>query len=626
MAESVKRRARELYLRLRPKAGRVRNRVLRSRTPAPPPRKVAAPQTRRTGKAPDVERETTHLGPVMDEAVLHAKRQLRIGADPDYDLLYEHFDALHYVLQVPRLLERPGLDYIEHYLRTGVDLGLSPDINFAMGAYLERYPERANSAERTPYLHWIKEGKAAGEIADPAPAIPEMAHILGLETDETVELLTARRTDLVERLRTGELGEMVARASEIEPLIARAWVRATRPRLLPFGHPPALQQMAAIHAAHEAAGFRTARLVLVINRPRWGGGRRMEGHLAHALASRISPEEIVVIYTDKSGEAPEGRFPAGVREIDFASTAKTMEPEEAQAALVILLRTFRSDAIVNINSSTLYSAAALLGRALAASERLFLCFFCSEQIPTGAWTGWSMRYFYRLFDQVAGVFTDSQYLMDELTETYHVPASDRDRMQVLRAPVDATLPLVTSPPEGEDRRPQVFWAGRWDRQKRINLLRRVARQMPDVDFRMWGEPVMGQGAMQMPPNVTVEGRYSHISEIPLSDADVWLYTSRWDGVPSQLLEVAMTGIPIVGSLVGGTGEVLREGEAWPVGQEAGAESYVDAIRSVLVDPAASRRRALTLRERMLRERTEKEFADQVADMLLVSDESGGEPR
>jgi glycosyltransferase involved in cell wall biosynthesis len=128
----------------------------------------------------------------------------------------------------------------------------------------------------------------------------------------------------------------------------------------------------------------------------------------------------------------------------------------------------------------------------------------------------------------------------------------------------------------------------------------------------------------MPPNVTVEGRYSHISEIPLADADVWLYTSRWDGVPSQLLEVAVTGIPIVGSLVGGTGEVLVEGESWPVGQDAGADAYIDAIRSVLADPAASRRRALSLRERMLRERTQKEFADHVADMLLTRAQSEGD--
>jgi hypothetical protein len=293
------------------------------------------------------------MGPVLDEIVLRAKRQMRIGADPDYDLLYENFDVLHYLLQAPRTLERPRLDLIEHFLDTGVVHERSPDLHFSMANYLARYPDRAEGPERSPYLEWLKRGRAAGELADPAPAIPEMAHLLGLEVDHLVDLLVARRTDVVERLTGGELGEMVARAAELEPLIAGARVRVTRPRMFPFGDPHALEQVAAIHAAHEAAGFRRARLVLVINRPRWGGGRRLEGHLAHALASRIPPDEVVVIYTDEGGPTPDGRYPAGVREIDFAALVEGMEqPEDAETALVVLLRSFQADAIVNINSAT----------------------------------------------------------------------------------------------------------------------------------------------------------------------------------------------------------------------------------------------------------------------------------
>ena len=552
----------------------------------------------------------------MDAAVLRAKRRMRIGADPDYDLVYENFDVLHYLLQSPRLLERPGLDLIDHFLRAGPD-GLSPDYNFSTTDYLQRYPEKLDGPERHPYLEWLKRGRDAGEIADPAPAIPQMARILGLEPAEVVELLAARRTDLVERLRTGELGEMVSRAAQLEPLIARAEVRFTRPRLLPFGHPPALEQIAAVHAAHEAADFRPARLLLVINRPRWGGGRRMEGHLAHALATRISPDEVVVVYTDRGGITPEGRFPAGVREIDFGGLAANLEPEDAETALVVLLRTFRADAIVNINSALLYQAMSSLGRALTASERVFLLFFCNEQIPTGAWTGWNMRYFYRHFGQVAGVMTDSHHLARALQENYHIPTSQRGRLHVLSAPVDPELPFVEESPAEADRRPQVFWAGRWDRQKRVDLFMEIARRMPDVDFRMWGEAVMNRRQRKLPRNVTMQGRYGHISELPLHEADAWLYTSAWDGVPSQLLEVGVTGVPIVGTLVGGTGEILTAEESWPVGEYEGADEYIRALRSVLSDSVDARRRAGALRKRLLAERTTEDFAAHAAQLLLV---------
>ena len=100
-------------------------------------------------------------------------------------------------------------------------------------------------------------------------------------------------------------------------------------------------------------------------------------------------------------------------------------------------------------------------------------------------------------------------------------------------------------------------------------------------------------------------------------------TSAWDGVPSILLEVAMTGVPIVGSLVGGTGEVLSEADAWPVEEVDDAEEYVKAIRDVLADTAGARQRALALRERLLRERSEAAFAEQVTDLLLVEGERTG---
>ncbi|MGH3506993.1 MAG: glycosyltransferase family 4 protein [Nocardioidaceae bacterium] len=548
----------------------------------------------------------------------HARRQMRLGVDPDYDLVAAHFDHAHYVLAHPGTWDQPGVDLIEHFLAEP-RANRSPTPHFSTGAFLENNPPHSWSGERHPYLAWLKRGKAAGQVADPAPRISAMAGMLGMSSERAVELLVQRRADVIDRLLHGELGEMYRKATRIEPLIGRTSARFTRPRLFPFGHPQAIDQAAAIHAAHETVGFRRARLLLVVNRPRWGGGRRMEGHIAHALARSIDPDDIVVVYADGpgGGAAPAGRFPDGVRELDFAALVADLEPEEQQVALVLLLRTFQADAIVNLNSATLYHAMQSLGKALARSERIFLCFFCNEQMPIGAWTGWSLRFFYRLYEQVAGVFTDSEFLAAELLETHRVPMAWADRLQVLRAPVDASVPLASEPPP-QGRRPQVYWAGRWVRQKRLGLLCEIAEQMPDVDFRMWGEPVRGGHVPPMPDNVIVEGRYRHISHIPLDDADAWLYTSAWDGVPSQLLEVGMTGIPLVGTLVGGTGEVLLEGHAWRVPEDAGADAYVAALRQVLADPGAARQRAVELRERLLAERTESAFAEHVARVLLLA--------
>jgi glycosyltransferase involved in cell wall biosynthesis len=117
--------------------------------------------------------------------------------------------------------------------------------------------------------------------------------------------------------------------------------------------------------------------------------------------------------------------------------------------------------------------------------------------------------------------------------------------------------------------------------------------------------------------VKVEGKYKAFRDLDLGEADAWLYTSAWDGVPTLLLEVAMSGVPIVGSLVGGTGEVLSEDDAWPIAEIDDPGRYVEAIREVLANGQAARERALALRERLLRERSERSFAEQVTDLLLV---------
>ncbi len=563
---------------------------------------------------------------MFDEAVDRVRRAMRpAGPDPDYDLAYEHFDLAHFLLQARHLIDSDGVDPLAVFLRNGPRAKASPEINFDMTSYLARYPHRGET-DRSPYVEWLRNGKSAGEIADPAPGLEGMAGVLGMPVAELVEHLGRTRSDLEQRLLTGKLGEMLADAAEVEPLIGEVWPEIVRPLLPPLDRPVTTAQIIALHAAHEAAGFARARLLLVVTEPRWGGGRRAEGHIVHALTrEHLEPSDVVVIYTENGGSAPPGRFPPGVREVDLAHLLDGMEPEPAQRVLVELIRSFHCEAVVNVNSRLMYDALATYGRALAASERMFMMLFCNERLTLGNWVGVPLRFVYRCFDVVEGVFTDSDYLADWLRERYQLDRSvGGDRIHVLRAPVDPATPLADPPPEVPGRRPQVFWAGRFDRQKRLDLALEIARRMPEADFRVWGEPVLNRAVpSEVPPNVSLEGSYGHLSDLRLADVDAWLYTAAWDGVPSQLLEVGMTGIPLVGSVVGGTGEVLAAEDGWPVTDVDDPDAYVAALRAVLADPARAREKAVGLRERLLRDRTEADYAEHLAGLLLDPREGDG---
>ena len=145
----------------------------------------------------------------------------------------------------------------------------------------------------------------------------------------------------------------------------------------------------------------------------------MEGHIAHALANHIDPSEIVVIYTDDSTEAP-GRTgtPTGSARSTSRDIVARMPKDRAQHALVMLLRSFHADAIVNINSRMLYHAMRTYGRRWPPPNGCSCASSATSRPPLGTWEGWSLRYFYRTFDYVTGVITDSDHLARELTSTY----------------------------------------------------------------------------------------------------------------------------------------------------------------------------------------------------------------
>ena len=262
-----------------------------------------------------------------------------------------------------------------------------------------------------------------------------------------------------------------------------------------------VKQMAALHASQVEAGFRRARVVLVVRKPRWGGGRRMEGHIAHALATPVGSGGDRRDLHRRGRDAPAGRFPDGVREIDFASHAPAWTPSGRSTRLVMLLRSFQADSIVNVNSGCSTARCAHTARALAATERLFPIFFCNEQSEIGNWYGWPSVQFYRLFDQVTNIITDSDYLAEWFDDIYQLDASSREKLRVFRAPVDPDpargLPGRSSPPGTIGRRSSGPGAGTGRR--RSTSFFEVARHMPDVEFRMWGEPVFSGGSSRSFP-------------------------------------------------------------------------------------------------------------------------------
>jgi glycosyltransferase involved in cell wall biosynthesis len=74
-----------------------------------------------------------------------------------------------------------------------------------------------------------------------------------------------------------------------------------------------------------------------------------------------------------------------------------------------------------------------------------------------------------------------------------------------------------------------------------------------------------------------------------------LASTRTEGVPQALLQAFATGVPVVGSRIGGIPEVVADGETGLLVESESVPELAAAIERVLDDPAAAAHRARAAR-------------------------------
>lgn len=542
----------------------------------------------------------------------------RIAAErngKDYEQIEKIIDLPFYLQRYADLV-RANINPVAHYVAHGRRERRQLWPHFNPRNYVARNPDIAKDS-RDVHIHYLEEGRsqlrANNDYEIGSDAFTQYCEAFGYDQMTLDQARCEKQIALRESLERGKLGEMVSKAAQIEPLIAHGWLASLTPGLSPLRSETTLRFMSAMKRMHAEAEFRPAKAVVLIPWCHVSGATRVAGFLADALARIHDPRDIVIIRTETSEmDFPEW-FPEGVRHIDFAAHAGQLKDDIRNRLLVSILRSLKVEHIFNVNSRTFWEALSAYGTPLSQKASIYSYLFCSEVDNYGNVGGYPVRRFLPTFESHTRFFLDSDYLLDQLTQRFRLPPSQRQRLLKLATPLSGSPEQAPTPVETPSRARQVFWASRFDRQKRVDVVYAIARSMPDVMFRMWGKPVLDRSiaALDVPKNVQHEGTYQNFTDLPLHECDAWLYTAEWDGVPNILLDVAAAGIPLVGSLAGGTSEVLRDGVSAPVADVANAQDYVDALRNIFADPTAARGKSAELRRQILEERTTEAYTDHV---------------
>lgn len=332
-----------------------------------------------------------------------------------------------------------------------------------------------------------------------------------------------------------------------------------------------------------------------------GGADLVAGFLTRTLSERGS---VLVVQTDRSDWDRPDWFPTDVRRADISKLVAPLTKYMRKRTLYESIVAIRPKAVYNVNSRLGFEVFDGYGARLAAVTDLYAYYFCADRDSKGNEVGYPVSYFSNIFPHLKEALVDSASLARELSERYTLAPEDRVKVRTIYTPAmgqpnDVIMASSNVKQDPTGNRPLILWAGRFDRQKRFDLVVEIARNMPDVDFEIWGKAVLDAepDLNNLPENLRVNPPFANIQDLPLADANGWLYTSSWDGIPTLLIELASLGMPIVASAVGGVPELIDERTGWPVHPNASLEEYCDTIRSMLSEPDERLARTSRLKQR-----------------------------
>jgi glycosyltransferase involved in cell wall biosynthesis len=156
-----------------------------------------------------------------------------------------------------------------------------------------------------------------------------------------------------------------------------------------------------------------------------------------------------------------------------------------------------------------------------------------------------------------------------------LPATEPRRDEALRNSLAGAAPLAVT-------------VARLTQQKGIDTLVRAAADAPGVQFAVVGDGPERTRLEAAARSLGVADRVrflGHRHDVPdlVAAADVFVLPSRWEGSSLALLEAMAAGKPVVATAVGGTRELVTDGETGILVPPDDATALADAVRSLALD-------------------------------------------
>jgi glycosyltransferase involved in cell wall biosynthesis/uncharacterized membrane protein len=340
------------------------------------------------------------------------------------------------------------------------------------------------------------------------------------------------------------------------------------------------------------------RLMFVITLAEYGGAQTYLSLLLPAVANRFD----VTVAAHGPGPLEDAARVAGVRFVPLKHVRRAIAPIHDVLGLVELIRLFRRERpdIVHANSSK----AGVLGRLAAFVAGVPIRIFTVHGWAFAAYEGFAGR-LYLWADRVVRPLTTLVICVShrERELGLRTRACACERSAVVHNAVDLRTFRVAAT-RGEP--PQIISVGRFAYPKdHVTLVRAMASVESDFRAILVGEgpdqPALANEVRRLglAPNVELLGARSDVPEL-LAGADVFVLSSRSEGLPMSVLEAMAAGLPVVATDVGGVSELVLEEETGLLVPRGDTTALAQALERLLRDEDLRRRMAASARARVER--------------------------
>ncbi len=497
------------------------------------------------------------------------------------------FDTEFYLEQNPEVAET-GIDPVVHFLTIGWLEGRDPTPKFSVRHYL-RHNKDIRKAGANPFVHYLQRGHKEGWRSK--------ASVKGAAILERFE-------------QGGDMGAYVAEAMALDPMVG--FPRVPRRHTIPTELNAGL--LSAVRNLRAALTGQSYDYVVAVPHIRMSGAARVAAIFTRTLAQMVDPARILVLITDGSDTSYDHWFPDDVARFDCSSFQEDMSEDFRSRLLIDVLRGIGCQTLINVNSRLVWNTLQRFGRQMSQDMRLATYLFTWDETPEGLRGGYPIQWLRDTADFHHRIFTDTQALAQDVSDRM---GYDSDIVHALYTPIEEPAdPAAVPAPEAK---PRFVWAGRFDRQKRVDLLVEIAHANPHIAFDVYGEAVIGDDegldAYHPPANIHALGTYEDLSEVLATPYHGFLYTAQWDGLPTVLLDMARTGLPVVAPRVGGIGELVTPETGWLIEAFEDVDGYSAALSEMLADPHAARARAARMADRVTEMFSAADYAVQIGKAL-----------